>query len=39
MSVPLAQQAQELLGKSDVVMSTERVDEVALRIGQMITMG
>jgi len=39
MSVPRAQQAREILGKSDVVMITERVDDVALRIGQMVKMG
>src|SRR5712691_8280567 len=39
MRVQLAQQAQELLGQSDLVISTERVDDVALLIGQMIQMG
>src|SRR5882672_9203980 len=39
MSVQLAQQAKEILGQSDVVMITERVDDVALLIGQMVTMG
>src|SRR5712671_2950270 len=39
MRVRLAQQAQEILGQSDVVMITERVDDVALLIGQMVTMG
>ena len=39
MRVQLAQQAQEILGKSDLVMITERVDDVALLIGQMIKMG
>jgi transposase len=39
MRVQLAQQAQELLGKSDLVIITERVDDVALLIGQMIQMG
>src|SRR2546428_12339280 len=39
MRVQLAQQAQELLGKSDLVMITERVDDVALLIGQMVKMG
>src|SRR4249920_3764858 len=39
MRVQLAQQAQELLGKSDLVIITERVDDVALLIGQMIKMG
>jgi len=36
---PLAQQAQEILGKSALVMNTERVDEVALLIGQMVKRG
>src|SRR5213076_3418786 len=35
----LAQQAQEILGQSDLVMITERVDDVALLIGQMVTRG
>src|SRR4249919_2746654 len=35
----LAQQAQEILGKSDLVMITERLDDVALLIGQMVKMG
>ena len=39
MSVQLAQQAQEILGQSDVVMLTERVDDGALLIGQMVKMG
>src|SRR5437016_12864975 len=39
MRVQLAQQARELLGQSDLVIITERVDEVALLIGQLITMG
>ena len=39
MRVSLAQQAQELLGTNEVVMITERVDDVALLIGQMVTMG
>jgi transposase len=39
MRVQLAQQAQEILGKSDLVMITERVDDVALLIGQMVKMG
>ena len=39
MRVHLAQQAQEVLGQSDLVIITERVDDVALRIGQMVTMG
>ena len=39
MRVQLAQQAQELLGQSDLVIMTERVDDVALLIGQMVKMG
>src|SRR5437867_4023205 len=39
MRVPLTQQAQASLGTSDLVMITERVDDVALRIGQMVKMG
>ena len=39
MRVQLAQQAQESLGQSDVVIITERVDDVALLIGQMVKMG
>lgn len=39
MRVQLAQQAQESLGHSDVVLLTERGDDGALRIGQMVTMG
>jgi len=35
----LAQQAQEILGQSDLVIITERVDDVALLIGQMVTRG
>ncbi len=39
MRVHLTQQAQELLGKSELVIITERVDDVALLIGQMVKMG
>src|SRR6059036_474765 len=39
MRVQLAQQAQEILGQSDLVMITERVDDVAFLIGQMVKMG
>src|SRR3984893_4282851 len=39
MRVPLAHQAQEILGQSDLVIITERVDDVALLIGQMVKMG
>ena len=39
MRVQLAEQAQESLGQSDVVIITERVDDVALLIGQMVKMG
>jgi hypothetical protein len=37
--VQLDHKAQELLGQSALVILTERVDEVALRIGQMSKMG
>jgi len=39
MRVQLAQQAQTILGKSDLVIITERVDDVALLIGQRVKMG
>ena len=39
MRVQLAQQAQEVLGQSDLVIVPERVDDVALLIGQMVKMG
>jgi hypothetical protein len=39
MSMQLSQQAEELLGTSALVIITERVDDVALLIGQRITMG
>src|SRR5207253_1147033 len=39
MRVQLTQQAQEILGQSDLVIITERVDDVALLIGQMFKMG
>src|SRR2546426_7933685 len=39
MSVPLAQQVQELVGTSALVIITARVDDVALLIGPMVTMG
>ena len=39
MRVQLTQQAQESLGQSDLVIITERVDDVALLIGQMVKMG
>jgi transposase len=39
MRVQLAQQAQDLLGQKDLVSITERVDDVALLIGQMVQMG
>jgi len=35
----LSQQATALLGQSELVIITERVDDVALLIGQMVTMG
>src|SRR5258705_7918072 len=39
MRVQLAQQAQEILGQNDLVIITERVDDVALLIGPMVKMG
>src|SRR5437773_7398970 len=39
MRVQLSQQATEILGKSELVIITERVDDVALLIGEMVTMG
>src|SRR5438094_8564484 len=39
MRMQLSPQAEELLGQSDLVIITERVDDVALLIGQMVTMG
>lgn len=39
MRMQLSQQAEELLGHRELVIITERVDDVALLIGQMITMG
>lgn len=39
MRVQRVQQAREILGQSDLVMLTERVDDVALLIGQMVKMG
>lgn len=39
MRVQLAQQAKAILGQSELVIITERVDDVALLIGQMIKMG
>ena len=39
MRVQLAQQAQEILEQRDLVIITERVDDVALLIGQMVQMG
>src|SRR5919108_299835 len=39
MRVQLAPQAPEILGTSDLVIITERVDDVALLIGQMVKMG
>ena len=39
MRVQLAQQAQEILGTSDLVIITERVDDVALLDGRMVKMG
>ncbi len=39
MKVQVNQQAQELLGQSELVIITERVDDVALLIGRMVKMG
>jgi hypothetical protein len=39
MRVQLTQQAQAILGQSDLVRLTERVDDVALLIGQMVKLG
>lgn len=39
MRMQLRGQAEECLGQRDLVMITERVDDVALRIGQMVMMG
>jgi transposase len=39
MRVQLAQQAKAILGQSELVIITERVDDVALLIGQMVKMG
>jgi transposase len=39
MRVQRAQQAQAILGQSDLVIITERVDDVALLIGQRVKMG
>src|SRR5919199_3082972 len=39
MRIKLSQQAEEIVGKSELVIITERVDDVALLIGQMVTMG
>src|SRR3989442_11350089 len=39
MNVQLAQQVQELLGTNELMVITERVDDVALLVGQMVKMG
>src|SRR6058998_2005691 len=39
MRMQLSPQAAELLGKSELVIITERIDDVAFLIGQMVTMG
>lgn len=39
MRIQLSGQAKEFLGKSELVIMTERVDDVALLIGQMVMMG
>jgi hypothetical protein len=39
MKMQLNPQAAALLGKSELIIITERVDDVAFLIGQMVTMG
>ena len=39
MTIKLTGQAQERLGKSELVIITERVDDVALLLAQMLHMG
>src|SRR6478672_1235922 len=39
MKMQLSPQAAELLGKSELIIITERVDDVAFLIGQMVKMG
>ena len=39
MKVTVSNEAQQILGKSELIIITERVDDVALLIGQMIRMG
>lgn len=39
MIIELDEKAQETLGRAELVMITERVDDVALLLGQMIRMG
>ena len=39
MRMQLSRQAEKLLGKNELVIITERVDDVALLIGQMVKMG
>jgi hypothetical protein len=39
MRMLLSQQAADLLGQSELVIITERVDDVGLLIGQMVKMG
>src|SRR5881296_4128588 len=39
MRMQLSQQAAEILGQSELVIITERVDDVALLLGQMVKMG
>src|SRR6266852_2389837 len=39
MRIQLSQETAEILGKSELVIITERVDDVALLIGQMVKMG
>jgi transposase len=39
MRIKLGQQAKEIVGKNELIIITERVDDVALLIGQMVKMG
>ena len=39
MIIQLTGQAQELLGKTELIVITERVDDVALLLAQMMRMG
>lgn len=39
MRITVSEQAQKVIGKSELIIITERVDDVALLIGQMVRMG